>query len=67
MNNIYIAYANLENERFNLVLRDVSILLDRYDITYDDVVSDYIDLDEMKFTMSDEDIINWQKIQIFRA
>jgi penicillin-binding protein 2 len=61
VNNIYIAYANLENERFNQVLRDVSILLDRYDITYDDVVSDYIDLDEMKFTMSDEDIINWQK------
>ncbi|HHX37882.1 MAG TPA: hypothetical protein GX717_07875, partial [Clostridiaceae bacterium] len=59
--NIYIAYANLENDRFNHVLLELSHLLDEYDITYDDAVSDYIELDSMTYAMSEEDMLAWQK------
>lgn len=61
VNMLYWADASLNAADLNAVLLDLANTLDEYDIAYGEAIDSYLDLDNMEFAGTVEDMIYWQK------
>lgn len=61
INMLYWADAGLNAAELNAVLLDLANTLEGYDINYGEAIDAYLDIPNMEFASSVEDIVYWQK------
>lgn len=65
--NIYITNAGLKDDQLNSMLLELAHLLDSYNVKYGHEVDDYMNIDDMTYAMSEQEILEWQQNRNFLA
>lgn len=60
INILYICNANMENDKYNEMLLDLTKFLESNNVSYTNLLSDYISISPLKFNKTLNEIIAWQ-------